>query len=68
MTSFDVVSLYTNIPLNETIDLAVNIIKVNEPNIKVSHKELKQLFMFATAETHFLFEDKALLARKIRVT
>ena len=58
MTSFDVVSLYTNIPLNETIDLAVNIIKVNEPNIKVSHKELKQLFMFATAETHFLFEDK----------
>ena len=58
MTSFDVVSLYTNIPLNETINLAANIIKVNEPNLKISHKELIKLFKFATAETHFLFEDK----------
>ena len=58
MTSFDIVSLYTNIPLNETINLAVDIIKVNEPNLKITHKELKKLFLFATAETHFLFEDK----------
>ena len=57
MTSFDIVSLYTNIPLNETIDLAVNIIKTNEPNLKINHKELKKLFLFATAETHFLFEN-----------
>jgi len=52
MTSFDIVSLHTNIPLNETIDLAVNIIKTNEPSLKINHKELKKLFLFATAETH----------------
>ena len=58
LTSFNVVSLYTNIPLNETIDLAVDVIIKNEPNLNISRKELSQLFRFATAETHFLFEGK----------
>ena len=58
LTSFDVVSLYTNIPLNETIELAVKIIKDKEPQLNISKKELTQLFKFATAETHFLFEGK----------
>ena len=30
----------------------------NEPNLNISRKELSQLFRFATAETHFLFEGK----------
>ena len=56
--SFDVVSLYTNIPLKQTIELAVNTILRNEPNFKIKKEELTRLFYFATAETHFLFEGK----------
>ena len=56
LISFDVVSLYTNIPLKETIDLAVNLIKSKEPKLKITKAELTKLFHFATAETHFLFE------------
>ena len=58
LTSFDVVSLYTNIPLNETIELAVDLIKKNDEKLKISRTELRQLFEFATSETHFLFEGK----------
>ena len=55
MVSFDVVSLFTNIPLNETIDLAVDLLMDKEPSIKMSKKQLKKLFHFATAQTHFMF-------------
>ena len=58
LISYDVVSLFTNIPLHETINLAVDLIIKNEPKLKISKKELKQLFLFATAETHFLFEGE----------
>ena len=34
MVSFDVVSLFTNIPLDETINLAVDLLVENEPSIK----------------------------------
>ena len=54
--SFDVVSLFTNIPLTETIELAVDIITQNEPDLKIERDELTQLFEFATAQSHFLFE------------
>ena len=51
LVSYDVTSLFTNIPLSETIDLAVNaIIDGNmNPDLK------QQLFNFATSHTHFLF-------------
>ena len=55
LVSFDVTSLFTNIPLNETINLAVDLILSNEPNLKINKDELKKLFFFATAQTHFLF-------------
>ena len=55
LVSFDVISLFTNIPLNETINLAVDLILSNEPNLKINKDELKKLFFFATAQTHFLF-------------
>ena len=56
MVSFDVCSLFTNIPL-ETIDIAVNVILENNVGIKITKKELKQLFIYATSKTHFLFND-----------
>ena len=56
LVSYDVVSLFTNIPLRETIDIAVDLIFKSNRSIKVSRKDLVQLFLFATAETHFLFD------------
>ena len=53
MISYDVVSLFTNVPLSETIDIAVNLIFENKPELKISRKELKKLFEFATSKTHF---------------
>ena len=58
LISFDVESLFTNIPLEETVNLAVDTIFENEPDIKISKKDLKQLFLFATSNTHFLFNGE----------
>ena len=55
MVSFDVESLFTNIPLNECIDLAVKYVSEGNPDLKLSSNELKTLFHFATSRTHFLF-------------
>lgn len=56
MVSFDIVSLFTNIPLEECIDLAVKYISDGNPDITLSNTKLKSLFSVATAQTHFLFK------------
>ena len=53
--SYDVTSLFTNIPLQETINIAVDLIINNKPNLNITKLELKKLFLFATSQTHFLF-------------
>ena len=58
MVSFDVVSLFTTIPLNESIDLAVSYIVDGNPNLKLSKADLTKLFSFATSHTNFLFNGK----------
>ena len=55
-TRYDVTSLYTNIPLKETIEIAVDKIFENDRNIKISKDELKILFVFSTSKTHFQFD------------
>ena len=45
-------SLFTNIPLQETIDIAINLIFNHNLNLSITKKELKN---FATSQTHFLF-------------
>jgi len=57
LVSYDGTSLFTNIPLSETIDLAVNAIfdSNTESHLKLSKIQLKELFNFATSHTHFLF-------------
>ena len=57
MVSFDVTSLFTNIPLHETIDIAVDLLFDNH-NIKMTKVQMKKLFMFATAQTHFLYNGE----------
>ena len=56
--SYDATSLFTNIALQETIDIAINIIFNHNPNLNITKKELKKLFLFATSQTHFLFNVK----------
>ena len=58
MVSFDVVSLFTNIPLQECIDLAVSYITDGSSDLKLSKSDLIQLLSIATAQTHFLFNGK----------
>ena len=56
MVTFHVESLFTNIPLEESIDLAVVYILQGIPNIKFTHDDLKKLFFIATPQTYFLFD------------
>jgi hypothetical protein len=59
MCSFDVVSLFTNIPLEQTLDICLdtlfsNCIKVNN----LTRRQLKKLLTHAAKENHFMFEGK----------
>ena len=56
LISYDICSLFTSIPLNETIDLAVKSIFDNNPNIKITKKDLKELFEFAASRAHNIFD------------
>ena len=47
--------LFTNIPLQETIDIAIIIIFNHNPNLNITEKKL---FLFATSQTHFVFNSK----------
>ena len=58
LVSYNVTSLFTNIPLQETIDIAVNLIFNHNPNLNITKKELKKLFLFAASQTHFIFNSK----------
>ena len=53
--SYDVTSLFSNIPLQETIDIAINLIFNHNLNLNITKKEL---FLFGTSQTHFIFNGK----------
>ena len=40
LVSYDVTSLFTNIPLQETIDIAINLIFNHNPNLSITRKNL----------------------------
>ena len=56
MISFDVESLFTNIPLNETIELAVDLLMDNL-NLGITKPQLRKLFVFATKQSHCSFDN-----------
>ena len=58
LVSLNVTSLFKNIPLRETIKLAVDLIKTSQPGLNISEKDLAILFNFANCETHYLFKGK----------
>ena len=55
MVSYDVTGLFTNIPLEETINLSIDLLFEVKPDLKISRKDLQKLFQFATSQTNFLF-------------
>ena len=58
MCSFDVNSLFTNVPLDETINISINKLyhSLNPPNLP---KEVMHTLMeFATKQSHFIFDWK----------
>ena len=58
LISFDVISLFTNIPLEETINIAIDTIFENYPNVKFTRKELQTLFKITTSQTDFILNNE----------
>jgi hypothetical protein len=59
MVSFDIVSLYTNIPLAKTIQIILDYLyKDQTPLTTIPRADMKKLLEFATQHSHFLFNGK----------
>ena len=56
MGSLDVDSLFTNIPLEETIDICTNALFINTEKEGLSKIEFKELLSRATKESYFIFQ------------
>ena len=49
MVSYDATSFFTNISLEETVDLTINLLFEAIPDLKISRKDLQKFFQFATS-------------------
>ena len=59
MSSFDVVSLFTNIPLEETINICLDKLYANTDKVNnITRINLKKLITLASKENHFMFDGK----------
>ena len=58
LVSYHINTLFTNIALQETIDIAINLISNHNPNLNIARKELIKLFLFPTSLTYFLLNGK----------
>ena len=55
LVSYNITSLCINIPLQETIDVGINLIFNHNPNLKITKNDF---FVFISSQTHFLFNEK----------
>ena len=58
LVSYDATSLFTNIPLQGSIDIAINLIFNHNLNLNITRKELKKLLISSTSQAHFIFNSK----------
>ncbi|CAH8568118.1 unnamed protein product [Dicrocoelium dendriticum] len=58
MFSLDVVSLFTNVPLEETIDYLCDAVRLHHVDVGLSNERLKQLLLMCTRNVQFLFDGK----------
>ena len=58
MCSFDVVSLYTNIPVDEAIDICLNKLYCNDEIVyNLTRSQFKKLLNHCVKQNHFAFND-----------
>ena len=59
MVSFDITSLYTNVPVDETITIILKQLYEIQPTPPlIKQDDMEQLLIFATKISHFLFDGK----------
>ncbi|CAF3946846.1 unnamed protein product [Rotaria sp. Silwood1] len=60
MISFDIQSLFTNIPVRETIEIICNKLYCTDPKLRpfIPKDYFRKLLEFTTTGTHFLFNNK----------
>ena len=58
LASYDVTSLFTKIPCQKTIDIAINLLFNHNPNLNITKDELKKLFPCAKSKTNFIPNSK----------
>ena len=59
LVSFDVKSLFTNVPLDKTIDIILRrIYKEKEIHTEIPRKEMKELLLLCTKNVHFTFNKE----------
>ena len=59
LVSYDVTSLFTNNPLEEAIDIAINLIFNSNLNMNITkYKKRKKLFPFPRLQRGFIFSKK----------
>ena len=57
LISYDVCSLFTSIPLKDTIDMVVNLLFEHNPGLNITKAVSIKRFEFATSSTYFLFQS-----------
>ena len=50
--------LFANTLLQQTIDIAINLIFNHNSNLNITKENLKFFFLFATSQTRFIFNSK----------
>ena len=58
MVSFDIESLFTNVPLKETIDIILNYVYSQTPPINLPRKSFKKLLELSVYDSFFLFNNQ----------
>ena len=59
MVLFDVKSLFTNVPLNRTIDIILKrIYEKDEIGSSITKNEIKKMLILCTKNVHFTFESR----------
>ena len=56
--SFDVISLFTNVPLEDTINVILRIYEKKEFVSNLSSREMRELLYLLTKNVYFMFNNK----------
>ena len=58
IVSFDITSLYTNVPVKETVNIITNLIYNNNEDFKgMTKNDFRKLLELTTGDTYFIFND-----------